>query len=204
MTAIDTSNPSLTIIKQFSYRGNDEEWGNTYFFTGPEPSSDTEWKALADAVIADETAIYDSTVEVVRAIGHKAGDSVAVWGYDYASGSGAVPGTFTGGGTGDRCSGDVAVWVRWHTDQLTSRGKPIYLRNYFHGAYAVGTSATTRDQVHADQRTALEALGAAWNAGYTVDGTDRERTGPHGVTGGTVASSAYLTTRTLKRRGRRP
>jgi hypothetical protein len=194
---------SVTIIKSFDYRGSPEEWSNTYHFTGDAPSDDAAWKGLADDVIADEKAIYQSSCEVVRAVGHVAGSVVAAWSYDYAAASESVPGTFAGSGAAYD-AGDAAVWVRWSTDALTSRGKPIYLRSYFHNAAAAGTTPTYRDTVHADQQAALQALGDAWIAGYTVDSEARYRCGPNGAVGLVALPSTYLTTRTLERRGRRP
>src|ERR1700755_2013809 len=107
MTAIDTALPSLTLVKTFQYRGNDEEWSNTYFMDGDLPSSPASWKTLADAVIDQEKTLYDLTQSVVRAIGHQAGESVAVWGFDYEGAGEAVPGTFNETGS-IRITGDSA------------------------------------------------------------------------------------------------
>jgi hypothetical protein len=202
LTAIDTSRDSITIVKSFTYRGNAEVWSNTYFMDGTTPSSAASWKVLADAVIADEVTCYDSGTEVVKAIGHVAGESVAVWSYDYEAASETVPGTFShssfiGGG-------DTAVWVRWKTTALTERGKPIYLRSYFHPAY--GTSATDQDTTNPFWITAAEAYAADWVTGFVDgDGHEHHRAGPHGVSGQLpVVASPFTTTRTLERRGRRP
>jgi hypothetical protein len=194
---------SITIVKSFDYRGAPEEWSNTYHMTGTTPATDAAWKALADAIIADEKAIYQSTCKVVRAIGHVAGSTVAVWSYDYTAHSDEVPGTFAGSGAAYD-AGDAAVWLRWSTDQLTSKGKPIYLRSYYHNAAAAGTTPTYRDTCHADQQAALQALGDAWIAGYSDGTNDHFRAGPHGAVGLVALPSTYLTTRTLERRGKRP
>lgn len=204
MTAIDTTEDSLTIVKSFTYRGAAEEWSNTYFMTGDLPSSPASWKTLADAVIADEKACYTSHTEVVRAIGHQAGESVAVWSYDYLAASEEVPGTLTPTTATSFQGGDAAAWIRWSTDRLTSRGKPIYLRSYFHDVYG-GSSATTVDSLDATQKTHLQAYGAEWVTGFTDgDGVLHTRAGPHGVVGLVPLAATFLTTRTLERRGRRP
>lgn len=202
MTAIDTALPSLTIVKNMQYRGNDEEWSNTYFMTGDLPTSPASWKTLADAVIADEKSLYDSGQDVVRAVGHEAGESVAVWGYDYAGASEEVPGAYVTGSSRIN-AGDSAAWIRWSTDALTSKGKPIYLRSYFHPAYAGATGAP--DAIAVGWISAAQDYGDAWIAGYTDgDGTVHHRAGPHGVVGIVALPSTYATTRTLERRGRRP
>jgi hypothetical protein len=202
LTAIDTALPSLTIVKVMQYRGNDEEWSNTYFMDGDLPTSPASWKTLADAVIADEVPLYDASQSAVRAIGHQAGQSVAVWSYDYAAVSEEVPGTFPGA-SGKGQAGDSAAWIRWSTDALTSKGKPIYLRSYYHPAYFLtGGSA---DVVAPDWITAAQEYGDDWIAGFTDgDGVTHHRAGPHGVVGLTALPSPYATTRTLERRGRRP
>lgn len=204
MTAIDTTRNSLTIVKTFMYRGAPEEWSNTYFFTGTLPSSPASWKTLADAVIADEVPLYDPNTSVVRAIGHQSGESVAVWSYDYAAASASVPGTFDLG-TGTPQAGDSAAWLRWSTDQLTSKGKPIYLRSYFHPAYVVGLTAAERDEIAAAWVTAATEYGNDWIAGFDDgDSVLHTRCGPKGAVGLIALPSTYATTRTLERRGRRP
>lgn len=204
MAAIGTTRASLTIVKSFDYRGAPEEWSNTYFFDGTLPPDAAHWKTLADAVIADEVPLYDSATVVVRAIGHKAGESVAVWSYDYAAAAATVPGTLTEGVAVVPQAGDSAAWIRWSTDQLTSRGKPIYLRSYYHPAYANGANNTNKDIVAAAWITAAQEYGDDWIAGFS-DGTEtHHRCGPHGAVGLVATPSANPTTRTLERRGKRP
>lgn len=204
MTAIDTTLPSLTIVKTMEYRGAPEEFSNTYFFTGDLPPDPAHWKALADAVILEEKAILLASTTIVRAIGHQAGQSVAVWSYDYEANSEEVVGTYSPTGTEMAQGGDSAVWIRWSTDQLTSKGKPIYLRSYFHPAIAAGATSTTRDTTAATWVTAAQAYGDAWIAGFS-DGTEtHHRAGPHGVVGLVATPSPDVTTRTLERRGKRP
>lgn len=204
MAPVPTTAASLTIVKQFNYRGTAEEWSNTYFFTGTLPASPSSWKTLADAVIADEVACYPSSTEVVRAIGHKAGESVAVWSFDYAEAMATVPGTLSwvAGAAGQ--GGDAAAWIRWSTDQLTSKGKPIYLRTYIHNV-ATEAGGGDFDNLDPNQKTALEEFGADWIAGFADgDAVNHVRCGPKGAVGLVATASAYVTTRTLERRGRRP
>lgn len=204
MAVIDTTLPSLTIVKSFTYRGAPEEWSNTYFFNGTMPASPASWKTLADAVIAEEVPCYTSDTEVVRAIGHEAGQSVAVWSYDYDAHAATVPGTLVPGTGTHHQGGDAAAWVRWSTDQLTSKGKPIYLRSYFHDVWTK-TTGEDADTIGDAQMAALQEYGEDWVAGFTdADGVVHHRAGPHGVVGLVALAGTYVTTRTLERRGRRP
>lgn len=202
MTAIDTDRASLTLVKQFAYRGNDEEWSNTYFFTGDLPADAASWKTLADNVVAVEKTLYPSTTKMVRAIGHQAGESVAVWAYDYLAVSEEVAGTYALTNT-TQDAGDSAQWLRWSTDLLTERGKPIYLRNYYHPGFR--STSGTADAVAALWQSNADTFGADWIAGFADgDAELHARCGPHGVVGLVATSSEWVTTRTLKRRGKRP
>lgn len=192
--------PSLTIIKLFQYRGADEEWGNTYHFSGGTPADDTHWKALADAVIADEKTCYKSTSAVVRGYGHVPGTNHAIWTYDYLHGSGHVPGTLGLTGGYDSMAGDQAGVLEWPTAAFTTRGKRIYLRKFFHDG-GQGTSSHV-DEIDPACITAYDAFGAAWVSGY-ISATYKIA-GPQGAAGGTPRTLPYVTTRTLKRRGKRP
>jgi hypothetical protein len=199
-----TPMPSITIVKRFRYRGDThEEWSNTYHFTNDAPINATRWKALADAVIAAEKLTYDSASGVIRAFGHKAGVKTRDWLYDYESGSGIVAGTFAPG-TCIICPGDAANWLRWSTDQLTSKGKPIYLRSYYHGAYRNAGGTDPNDTVCTAQKTALETYGAAWITGFSDGAVVHARAGPNGAVGlAPSVAGQWVTTRTLERRGRR-
>lgn len=195
--------PSITIVKSTTYRGSAEEFSNTYHFNGGTPADAAHWKALADAIIAEEKKIYRSDVTIVRAYGHAAGSVIRAWGYDYAGGTGAIAGTAALTAGDVRMPGDAAAWIRWPTTALTSRGKPIYLRNYYHGVSADSNTLAGQDRFAGDQKTLFETYGNHWVSGFS-DGTNTYvRSGPGGATGGTAVASYYLTTRTLERRGKR-
>lgn len=203
----------ITIVKRFAYRGNaNEEFANSYWFkpVAP-PTTDAAWRTLLDAIVASEKPIYPSNVNVIRAYGyaddtgHKPGDTgavaPAVYSVDFrVAPEVIVPGTLSVG-TGIVMPGDDAVWIRWKTQRRTSPGgKPIYVRKYFHPAYSVSTGG---DSIFATQKTNLLA-----HAAKMYDGTlPGARTI---VTPGTLdtisdhGASSFITTRTLKRRGRRP
>jgi hypothetical protein len=195
--------PSLTIVKRFTYRGDStEEFLNTYHFDAGSPANTTRWKALADAAILLEKAMYGSDVSIVRAFGHDAGSVVAAWSYDYLGAGAAVAGTFTPPSFGEM-PGDIAAWIRYGTTQFTSRGKPIYLRNYYHGVYQAGLTGANHDKLSAGQVTAFQAYGNAWVAGFSDGTATHRRAGPRGAIAQNALAATYLTTRTLKKRGRR-
>jgi hypothetical protein len=192
----------LVIIKRFNYRGDAmEEFSNSYMLTGTTPADSAAWRTLFDALVLQEKTIYGNQVTVVRGYGYAsvADDATAVWSVDLTvSPNTPVAGTLDTS-SGSRGPGDTAVWVRWGLDRLNSRGKRIYLRRYFHGAWQPTGGG---DAVFPAQITALNALGAKLQDGTFASGrlvTDKLGSAVIGH-----GASAYVTTRTLKRRGKRP
>lgn len=204
----------LTIVKRFNYRGDaSEEYSNTYWFTPLTPPADAAaWRALFNAIVAVEKTIYPGQVEVIRGYGynddtgHRPGDSGAVapsvWQLDLrVSPETVVGGTLTVSTPLARAPGDSAVWVRWKTSRVTSPGgKPIYIRKYFHPAVFTGTAPDTVDP---SQKTQLLALGALLDGG-TLPGARKITTAGQSDTILNHGCSNFITTRTLKRRGKRP
>lgn len=192
----------ITLIKVFTYRDDShEEFANQYWLSGDVPANGTDWKALADALIAQEKTVYTSLAAVVRAYGYDSDDpaATAVWSYDYQGAGQAVAGTLALG-TQVLCPGDAAVWARWKTSRLNSKGRAIFLRKYFHPATH---TAASNDAVGATQKTALEAFATKLHDGTFLDArTIRSRT--HAETILSSGASGYVTTHTLKRRGKRP
>lgn len=191
--------PSITIIKRAKYKGVDEEFGNTFHFSGTQPADLAAWKTLADALIAAERPIYPADVEFVQAYGYNAGSELSVAQIDYRVSPNVLlnaTGAFTGGG---RQSLEVASTVRWPTPNFTSRGKRIYLRKYLHAMWA--KSYPDYDQLLATQSTAI----ATW-AAKLIDGTlpgTFKYCGPQGAVASAPQVNGFLTTRELKRRGKR-
>jgi len=191
--------PSITIVSRFTYRGANEEWSNTYHFSGTTPANATAWKVLADAIIDETKACFPSTVSFVRAYGYAAGNDNSVAQIDYTvapnvvvsgnlSTTGAIP-----------VSGDVAATTRWYTGATSSRGKKVYCRKYWHGVLAPTAGG---DLLFTNQKNALNALG-----GVLIGGTlpsSFKYCGPQGAVLSAPQTNQYLTTRTLKRRGKRP
>lgn len=204
----------ITIVKRFNYRGDaTEEYSNTYWLTGGSPPADAAaWRTLFNAIVAVEKAIYPGQVEVIRGYGydnddgHKPGDTGAVapsvWQVDLRiAPDTVVGGTLTVTTPDARAPGDSAVWVRWKTSRVTSPGgKPIYIRKYFHPAVFTSTAP---DTVQATQKANLIALGALMDGG-TLPGSRKITTAGQADTIINHGASNYITTRTLKRRGKRP
>lgn len=196
----------MTIVKRFSYLGDPtEEFANTYFFSGSTPADATAWRALFDALVTQEKTVLLDNTAIIRGYGYDsdAADRTAVWSVDLrVSPEVTVGGTLATTGK-DVMPGDTAVWLRWKTSRVTMKGKPIYLRKYYHPGLRAA-SPTSPDTVDPAQVTALNALGTK-----LMDGTflsSRKLVGP-GHTDDVLTSrscSPYFTTRTLKRRGKRP
>lgn len=191
--------PSITIVKKFTYRLLAEEFSNTYHFSGTVPTDHAGWKTLADAMIAAEKLTVESGTSFVRAYGYVAGNenSVAQIIYDGGADGAAVAGT--GSFTGNRAPGDIAATTRWYTGELSSRGKKVYARKYWHG---VLIDAANGDKLATTQKTALDV----W-AAKLIDGTlpgSFKYCGPQGAVLSAPQTNQYVTTRTLKRRGKRP
>lgn len=189
---------SITTIKRFLYRGNQEEWSNTYHFTGTTPANDAAWKTLADALIAQEKTMFGIQQTFVRAYGYAPGNEHSVAQIDYVALGGAlVIGTGTGI-SGNAAPGDAAFMIRGKVG-TSSTGKSVYVRKYFHGA--IVTSANS-DNVSTEQKTAAAAFGAK-----LIDGTlpgSFKWCSPQGTVPAAVTALPFVTTRTLKRRGKRP
>lgn len=190
----------ITLVKKFTYRGdNTEEFSNTYRLTGSVPADASAWNTLMDALILQEKTCYSNAASVVRAYGYATdveGDD-AVYVRDM---SGApVAGTLSGSG-GQAIAGDQAAWLRWKTSRTNANGKPIYLRKYFHAGYAASGDP---DTILAGWKTNLQAFGTKLFDGSFTDARTIRSIG-HAETITVRAASSYLTTRTLKRRGKRP
>jgi hypothetical protein len=189
--------PGITVVQTFTYRGAPEEWSNKFHFQGSAPANPADWRALADAFITLWKTTLTDVVSIVRVLCYENTDDPAVYTYTLASFSGNVPGTIVTGSSADLLeSGDVAALLRWNTGRTSSRGKPVYLFKYLHGVmHASGARDTWRDTTVANTFAAnVMASSGAWPGLADKTGT---------VPVGHLAET-YLTTRTLKRRGRRP
>lgn len=192
----------LTIVKRFDYRGNtQEEWSNHYWLSGSTPADNAAWRTLFDLLCTEEKKCYTGNTSIVGGYGYSstADDAHAVWSVDLTVAPwtpvlGSLPVT---GGIG--IAGDQAGWVRWTLDRFNSKGKRIYLRKYFHGGL-VGPAGG--DALLASWVTAMNNFGQKLQDG-TFTGA-RVTTDKLGTAVIGHAVSPFVTTRTLKRRGKRP
>jgi hypothetical protein len=190
---------SITLVKRFTYRDLPEEWSNTYHLDGVTPVNDAEWRALAIAIHNSEKQCYTADHVLVAAYGYEAGNETSVYQGDFTVGSSALaPGTLTVVANSTRMAGDQAAWIRARVG-LSSTGKKVYVRKYFHG----GTVQTgDPDETQTNWRDNAAAHAAAMLAGGLPGGM--KWVGPQGATPIEPQVSRYVTTRTLKRRGKRP
>lgn len=203
----------LTVIKRFTYRGDaTEEWSNTYWFSGSVPADDAAWLTLFTALATQEKTLYTSGTSIVRAYGYnddtghygeppRPNPAPAVWVRDLTIAPNTpIPGTYTSSG-GVAFPGDAAAWVRWKTSRLSEKGKAIYLRKYYHDVehnYTVGPDSLKPAQV-----SAYAAFGTKLRDGSFADSRTLTAAG-HSDTLVGSGVAPYVTTRTLKRRGKRP
>lgn len=192
---------AIVVTKSFDYRGAAEEWSNKYHFQGSAPSTETAWRALADAFIALEADILTDQVTIVSVLCYHDSALPADYLYNLADFGGVVTGGYdTSLNVANRNPGDVAYVARWNTGKRSTKGKPIYLFKYYHGGLN-GGSGVGRDVVDSTLRAGVESFAnqVRSSSGAWPGLADKAGDQPIGY-----LAETYLTTRTLKRRGRRP
>lgn len=193
----------LVITKRFSYRGDTgEEWSNKYWLTGAPPQAPADWHALFLTMANAEKICYVSTTHVVS--GYAYDDNTpganAVWSVDLTATGEEIPGVLDPVG-GTAMAGDQAGLLQWKTDRKNSRGKWIYLRKYFHGGMI---DIANPDRISPNTNTNYQNFGNALNDGTSLVGNRRLRSQAQDEVLLGAAADDWVTTRTLKRRGKRP
>lgn len=193
----------ITMVQKMVYRGDaGEEWSNTYHFKDPPPDNDDDWLARVTELSLIVKPIIPTTGHIVRAYGYDSDDDHAssVYLKDWEHDAGPLAGTYSSFGTDFPLAGDQAVFAWWRTDRRNSRGKLVYLRKYIHDGFC---SFDNPDLPGPGYKTAIETYAAALGSGSTpFAGGLRSRTHDDTITA--AGCTDYVTTRTLKRRGKRP
>jgi hypothetical protein len=191
----------LTLIKRFTYRGDPlEEFSNTYHFKGPPPGDNASWQQLAIDAWNREGLVLPSSVTLVRAYGYDSDDPKAphVWTLDFTVPGPPPAGQFPSGP--GMMAGDQAACVWWKTSRLNTRGKAVYLRKYLHSGFIDDLDSNALKATYATALTTFAGTGA--NGIQSVHGGLRSRTHDENVQA--AGHVPWVTTRTLKRRGKRP
>lgn len=193
----------VTLTKQCMYRGNVEYWSNTYwFFVAGPPAGDVEWPQIVEDLWESEKKVLPATTTLVQAYGYndRTYKSHAV--YDEARSPG-TPGTFPPPVPTVEFAGDQAAMVGWKTDHKNSRGKWVYLRKYLHNGFV---QEAQPDFLQASYIAALDqyAIEIQGFRGGLVPGPSKDDPTPGVYTITDTVVHNYVTTRTLKRRGKRP
>lgn len=192
----------LVMIKKFNYRDDpDEEWSNKYWFTGSIPPDETAWTGLFNEVAALEAACFTANCRIVRAYGYNNSDdhSPAVWVHNLEEEGAPIPGTMPVPAGETLMAGDQAGLVQFKTNRRNARGKWIYLRKYYHdGAVLTSDSDTiSPTSYNAYGQLALKMINGTLSGGRIIRSPGQDEVIQE------AAASAWVTTRTLKRRGKR-
>jgi hypothetical protein len=193
----------LTLEKSFTYRAQREHWSNAYHVT-PTPSSDAQWNGLYGIAWYLESTFLPADVKIEHAYGHAPGEPpTLVWELDVPpAGEGGLAGVFVPGATAHPTPGDAAVFIRYGTTQKSTRGKPIYLWNYYHGIYYDAAAPDIQDSL---QKGAMDGCAGSWVAGLNINVAGAplfHRAGPRGAVAQNKKVGDFITTRTLKHRGK--
>lgn len=182
--------PSIKIIKSIPWKGGVQNWSNRYHFTGTLPADSTHWTTLSDAIVAAEKLLFNPYVKIVEAVGYDAGSDVPIFSKAYGSAA------CTASNTGDVQSAEVVALVRYGTATRTSKNHPLYLFNYYHGAYC--TSSTANDWLLNGQKTLLGTYAAEWLTGFSDGAVNHTRCGPNGDVATSQVVESYVTHRDFR------
>lgn len=169
------SQPSIRIVKQFSYRGQTRTFSNRYHFDGTTPPDSTHWTTLSDAIVTAEKALYLPTssfgAEIVASVGYAGGSEIPVFNKTYTTQGTAA---FSGAGS---CAGDVAALVRYSTADRSSKNHPVYLFSYYHACNYQTT--INGDTLNTAQSAALSTYAASWITGFSDGAVNHRRCRPN-------------------------
>lgn len=196
----------ITLIKSTPYRAEaEEEWSNTYHFSGTEPGNATEWEAFGLAVWAVEGMFLYAVggkSHLTRLYGYSPGSDAAVYVGDLTAG-GTSPGVVPAGG-GMNHTGpvpqdlSVCALLKFQCGLSAKTGKPRYIMKYLHDQ---GTGTGTGDATGGASGAGVAALGTMYDASLPGGAVLCAPDGTHATSG---VLAPYYTTHQIKRRGKRP
>lgn len=166
--------PSIRVVKTFPFKGGTRSFSNRYHFNGGIPANDTQWHALMDAVVTAEKAVYGSSVTIIEAWGYLAGSDVPVSQKNYSTAGTCSPPSAVAG-----TPGEVAALVRYSTAARSTKNHPVYLFNYYHGAF-ISTLTADVNILHTTQKSALDTYAGSWLSGFSDGAHTLVRAGPQG------------------------
>lgn len=126
----------VSIVKSTSFRGVSQEFSNTYYYSFTGTANETVASELIDLVVALEKPMHSPQINFVRGWAWSAGGSPS-------TNNMLSQKNLTGAGTGPTSGGtdkERAFLVRFRAGN-DSRGRPVYLRKYWH--LDVGLIAST-------------------------------------------------------------
>jgi hypothetical protein len=196
----------ITLVKATPFRSEvEEEWGNSYWLSGTEPTSATEWSTLAQAIWAIEGAFVNTstvTTHLVHGYGYSAGSDVNVWSGDFTAGgttAGIVP---AGNGwttpTTEKMPLAVCALIRMQCGISTHTGKPRYIMKYIHD---IPLGLGGGDHVPVVAAGGLTLLASLHDG--SLPGS-AQVCAPDGTLATSAIMKTYSTTHQIKRRGKRP
>jgi hypothetical protein len=151
----------ISLTKSVSYRNSTQEFSNVYYYTSSSPlPTENEADAMIDQLVAIEKAFHSTSVSYVRA---------RCWS------QGGSPGTNdmilqknlagTGSTTADNTMDRERAFLASIRAGVDSRGKPVYLRKWYHscgtGPGSVAASTTIIAQTTGFTTTQRNAVGNA-------------------------------------------
>lgn len=192
----------IVMNHRFTYRGDTNEYySNKYWLTGAPPTTSADWEQLFNQMQLACIKIIPPNVHIVGAYGYDDNTDGAhsVWSIDLEAQGGETPGTMLPDPS-TPMAGDQAGMIEWKTERKNSRGKWIYLRKYIHKG---GLNISDPDRLSVACLAAYDAFGEAFLDGTNETGR-KLRSQKQDEVLQEAHASEFVTTRTLKRRGKRP
>jgi hypothetical protein len=165
-----TTQFSVRLIKEFTYRGQAQRFSNRYYLTGAAPADSAAWTTLVAGIKVLEQNLLGDSAYFKEAHGYLPGSEVAVH-TEVMTGQGAITG-------GTKVPGDCAMVARWATSKRSTKNHTVYVFSYYHDVRSAGAPA---DNVYDPQLTAARTNLDLLHTGVTIGGVVRKRCTPDGA-----------------------